>query len=152
MRSLALLLLIALAGCSDNPAAPSPYGARLSISVTPVEAPSYDSPNILFGGDPGLMTIYGRIVTPDPCYELSAFRTLAGNELKVTIVATPRRKGCASSVDHFDFQVLSDRPPCPHATVWYHFEGSELPDVKVGELNILCGPSALSAHAAGRRM
>ena len=138
MRSVPFFLLIALAGCSDNPAAPSPYGAALSISVTPVDMPYSDSPNIRIGVSDGLMTVYGRIVTPDPCYELSAYRTLAGNELKVTIVATPHRKGCASSVDHFDFQVLSDTPACPHATVWYHYEGVDWPDVKVGELNILC--------------
>ncbi|NUR19449.1 MAG: hypothetical protein HOQ12_07950 [Gemmatimonadaceae bacterium] len=136
------MLAIALAGCSDNPAAPNPYGAALPISVTAVEAPASDLPNVLFGGPgPMLFTIYGRIVTPNPCYDLSAYRTLSGRELKITIVATPHPKGCASSIDHFDYQVLTDAPVCPHLTVWHHYDGSSLADVKVGELDILCGPA-----------
>ena len=98
--------------------------------------------NVLFGGPgPMLFTIYGRIVTPNPCYDLSAYRTLSGRELKITIVATPHPKGCASSIDHFDYQVLTDAPVCPHLTVWHHYDGSSLADVKVGELDILCGPA-----------
>ncbi|NUQ21893.1 MAG: hypothetical protein HOQ09_13165 [Gemmatimonadaceae bacterium] len=138
MRALPLILVAAALACSDNPAAPSPFGASVPISVTPVDAPADTARHIYVGFDKGLMTIHGRIATPDPCYELSAYRALAGNELKVTVVATPHRQGCASSLDHFDYQVLTDTPTCPHLTLWYHYVGVNWPDVKVGEINFLC--------------
>ena len=124
MRILALLALIAMLGCSDSPTQPSPFGDPLSISVTPVYPATDDAQRVdALRYDNKLLEIFGRIVTPHPCYDLSAFRSIAGQAVRVTIVARARSRGCDSSVNHFKYDVLTDGPgDCPHITVVYHFD------------------------------
>ena len=138
MRTLALLALTAALGCSDSPAQPRRFGEQLYISVTPVYPATDEAQRVdAFRSDNGLIEIFGRIVTPDPCYDFSAYRTIAGADLRVTIVARPHPQGCASVVNHFKYDVITDGPRCPHMTVVYHFENGG-PDLAIYE-GTFCG-------------
>ena len=132
MRSVALLLLLAASGCSDSPTAPVRFGDPVPITATPVDSPTSDVQGVYAVTlDRNLLEIYGRIITPDPCYDLSAYRTISGKEVRVTVVATRRPRGCDSSVDHFRYDVVSDAPACPHLSVWHHTDGAAETDVEV---------------------
>lgn len=138
MRTLALLALVAMLGCSDSPTQPRPFGDPLWISATPVYPATDDAQRVdALRYDNKLVEIFGRIVTPDPCYDLSAYRSIAGQDLRVTIVARARPRGCDSAVNHFKYDVLTDAPECPQVTVVYHFENGG-PDLVVYD-GIICG-------------
>ena len=146
MRPIALLLLAVALGCSDDPTAPGPYGEAIAVSATPIESPKDDVQRIYAAiFDRNLLEIFGRIVTPDPCFSFSAYRTIRGREVHVTVVATRFAPTCPSSVDHFDYDVLSDYPSCPHLIVSYHFEGGDTPDIVVHDEDT--GPCFVAAAA-----
>ena len=158
MRTFALAVAAAACGvalaCSDVPTAPHRFGDALTITATPVAVGNDTTEDIGLSAHDNLLYISGRIATPDPCFDLSAFRSIQGNELRVTIVATRQAKSCASVIDHFDFSFVTDRPPCPHLTVWYHVEGADWPDRKLVDELWLCAFAAAPGdrQAAGRLM
>lgn len=132
MRALTLLLLVGAFGCSDSATAPVPYGEPIVVSATPNASPTSNAQKVYAAVfDRNLLQIYGQIVTPDPCFDFAAYRTIRGTEVRVTLVARRFARSCPSSVDHFDYDVLSDYPSCPHVIVSYHFEGADAPDVVV---------------------
>ena len=153
MRIIAVFLVLASLACSREVTGPRPFGDALPIDVT--SSPASDTSQWAgFSFQDNLIYLSGRMATPDPCYELSAYRSIQGNELRVTIVATRRAKSCPSSIARFDYQSVTDIPACPHLTVWYHFEGRGWPDRKVMDQAWLCASTTASRdrQAAGRLM
>jgi hypothetical protein len=139
---LALVTFAAFAAlaCSDSVTEPHRFGDALPIEVSPLQ--DGNTPQTTrFGSDGGLIYFRGTITTPDPCYDLAAYRTIDGRELRVTIVATRRARqanSCATTTGSFSYETLTDMPGCPHLTLWYHFEGADWPDQKRVDQN-WCG-------------
>lgn len=140
----AVLAAFGAVACANGATEPSPLGDPLTITAEPAT----DTSQVIYiGNQHNLIYLSGRIATPDPCYDLSAYRTLQGSELRVTIVATRGTQPCAAVISRFDYQVLTDRPDCPHLTVWYHYEGTGWPDRKLVDQQWPCA----SAATAGAR-
>jgi hypothetical protein len=152
MRIIGHIIMLGALGalaCSDNPTEPSPYGEPLRITATPTDPGTDTASQIYIGWQNTLFYFTGRITTPSPCYGLSAYRTIQGNDLRVTIVATRSAKDCPSMISSLDYQVLTDRPDCAHLTVTYHYEGADWPDRKLVDLSWPCA-SATTARAVRR--
>jgi hypothetical protein len=132
MRIIVTLAALAALACSDHVTDPRPFGDALPISATLLQTGD-TTQSIYVSSRDNLIYFTGVITTPDPCYDLAAYRTISGRELRVTIVATRRARqanGCATTISRFRYETFTDNPDCPHLTVWYHFEGVALPDLK----------------------
>ena len=53
---------------------------------------------------PGRIEILGQMVTPDPCFDLSAAFTNASHELRVLVNATKRPGMCATVIETFAYR------------------------------------------------
>lgn len=149
MRTLTALVLVAIVGCADAPAAPRGPGAALEIHAYEVSPAATDTTHhIWLDFQNTLLTINGRIETPTPCYTFEAYRTITGSDLTVTIVARASKGTCATVIDHYDWDLVTDTPPCPHLTIVYHYVGANWPDNKVTDMNVLCPAAARAATVA----
>lgn len=138
MRSLAVLLLLAVAACDGSsnivqPDRPLPISVRL-LGPEPGAADTIRS--VTPNGQ--TVIVVGRIGTPNPCYELSAYRVDAPDVAKITVVATPKPAACVLTTGLFEYTLVSPASGCPHVVIDYHYADARIPDKRVYDQSWFC--------------
>ena len=88
--------ILSFAACSES-TSPTNADVRFvldSQNDSPAAASSNSTANA--AGGPGVIVAIGRIVTPSPCFSLSARVQQSGQSLDLAVVAQPTATGCIS--------------------------------------------------------
>lgn len=101
--SLAALLLVAVAACSDSTAPQNPYG---SFVAAPDASGPYPAPTPTAQVTQGQVEVDGWIDTPTPCYTVSGNATVSHDTLVAHIVARKDAKnnvGCEQAIQPWKY-------------------------------------------------